>query len=252
MNEIKTFAAILVMIIFTSISIYMVATDDEEITRETIQAVVYFETTADCTGEVITSYAESAAKTEEYFEKTEIQTETEMTTSLTKCEDKMESGKEYVVFPLNLNTASFEALIQLPGIGEVTAENIIAYREANGGFRNREELLEVSGIGKIRYQQIYDLVYLDIEYYDYPEETSPPEIIDRTKTQATEWVPIIINVNTATAEEFAYMPGVDIELGRKIVALRNEIGGYKNILELLYVEGMTVELYRSIDDYLVC
>jgi len=248
MNEIKTFAAILIMIVFTAISIYMILDDDEqELTNKNIQAVVCFGTTGDFIEEATVSYNESAVQTEENFE-------TETTTSLFEYfeyEDEMEFGNEYVEFPLNLNAASFEELIQLPGIGEITAENIIAYREANGGFRNREELLEVNGIGKIRYQQIYDLVYLDVEYYDSTEETNPPET-DYENTQKTDWIPVIVNVNTASAEEFAYLPGVDMELASKIIALRDEIGGYKNILELLYVEGMTVELYRSIDEYLVC
>ncbi len=255
MNEIKTFAAILIMIVFTAISIYMILDDDEqELTNKNIQAVVCFGTTGDFIKEATVSYNESAVQTEENFEKTEIKAETETTTSLFEYfeyEDEMEFGNEYVEFPLNLNAASFEELIQLPGIGEITAENIIAYREANGGFRNREELLEVNGIGKIRYQQIYDLVYLDVEYYDSTEETNPPET-DYENTQKTDWIPVIVNVNTASAEEFAYLPGVDMELASKIIALRDEIGGYKNILELLYVEGMTVELYRSIDEYLVC
>lgn len=252
MDNIKTFAAISFMFIFTSINVYMVATDNEQdIEREAVQVMVCFETTGALIEEATISYAESIVQTEENFEKTEIKTETETTVSLFEYEDEMAFGKEYVEFPLNLNMASFEELIQLPGIGEVTAENIIAYRETNGGFRNREELLEVSGIGKIRYQQIYDLVYLDVEYYDYPEETNSPET-DYKNTQETDWIPIIVNVNTASAEEFAYLPGVDMELARKIVDLRNEIGGYKNILELLYVEGMTVKLYISIDDYLVC
>ena len=50
--------------------------------------------------------------------------------------------------PLNLNTASEEALTALPGIGEELARRIAAYREANGPFAAVEDLTKVSGIGQ--------------------------------------------------------------------------------------------------------
>ncbi len=53
---------------------------------------------------------------------------------------------------ININTASAEELMLLPGIGEARARAIIDYREACGGFQSGEELMEVSGIG----QKIYD------------------------------------------------------------------------------------------------
>ena len=44
---------------------------------------------------------------------------------------------------INLNTAGVDELMTLPGIGEKRAEDIIAYRQANGPFRIPEELTEV-------------------------------------------------------------------------------------------------------------
>lgn len=50
--------------------------------------------------------------------------------------------------PINLNTASVTELMQLPRIGQKTAERIVAFRKQHGGFQRTEELMNVKGIGE--------------------------------------------------------------------------------------------------------
>jgi competence protein ComEA len=59
---------------------------------------------------------------------------------------------------VNVNTAAAEELETLPGIGEVLAATIIAYREENGPFTAVDQLLDVSGIGEVTLEEIRDLV----------------------------------------------------------------------------------------------
>jgi competence protein ComEA len=61
---------------------------------------------------------------------------------------------------VNINTATIEELEKLPGIGPATAQKIINYRQANGLFQDIEALMNVSGIGLGKFEQIQDLVSL--------------------------------------------------------------------------------------------
>jgi uncharacterized protein len=54
---------------------------------------------------------------------------------------------------VDLNTASVSLLEHVSGINKVIAKNIVAYREANGRFRSREELLKVSKLGPKAFEQ---------------------------------------------------------------------------------------------------
>ena len=55
---------------------------------------------------------------------------------------------------IDLNSATEEELRALPGIGETLAARIVQWREENGLFRTREDVLAVQGIGEATYAKI--------------------------------------------------------------------------------------------------
>ena len=57
-----------------------------------------------------------------------------------------------------VDLADAEQLTALPGIGEVLAGRIVAYREENGSFLSTQELQNVEGIGEKRLDAILDLI----------------------------------------------------------------------------------------------
>ncbi len=61
---------------------------------------------------------------------------------------------------IDLNRATKSELMNLPGIGEKTAEAIIAMREKIGKFRKLEELKKVKGIGDKKFEKIIKYIYI--------------------------------------------------------------------------------------------
>src|SRR5262249_11431959 len=60
--------------------------------------------------------------------------------------------------PVSLSTASLEELDALPGVGPVTAQKIVTYRQEHGAFRSVDELDAIPGIGPSRIADLRGLV----------------------------------------------------------------------------------------------
>ena len=76
----------------------------------------------------------------------------------TTCPEPTTPETVAVTFPIDINRADAEQLTALPGIGEVLAGRIVAYREENGSFLSTQELQNVEGIEEKRLDAILDLI----------------------------------------------------------------------------------------------
>jgi len=78
--------------------------------------------------------------------------------------------------PININTATSEELQQVPGIGPVTAEKILAMRKSYGAFKSVDDLLAIKGLGKKRLEKMrkYLTVGKAAATKQPPKTASPP------------------------------------------------------------------------------
>lgn len=75
-----------------------------------------------------------------------------------EAEELEAAGKAAEEGLVNINTASAEELCTLPGIGASRAADIVRYREKNGAFQTKEDIMKVSGIKQNAYDKLYDRI----------------------------------------------------------------------------------------------
>ena len=59
---------------------------------------------------------------------------------------------------VNINSASVDELKSIPGVGESTAKKIVEYREQNGGFSAKSEIMNISGIGEKKFENMKNYI----------------------------------------------------------------------------------------------
>ncbi|HEZ7986385.1 MAG TPA: helix-hairpin-helix domain-containing protein [Ruminococcus sp.] len=156
---------------------------------------------------------------------------------------------------ININTASKEELMSLNGIGSVLADRIISYRNNNNGFKNIDEIMNVSGIGNSVFAKIQNNIFVENPVYEATEVTS--EIISETQTDTstTEHIKTLeecapININTASKEELMLLPHIDEENAMIIIDIRERINGYTHVYEILLIDTITQEQAAEIVPYI--
>lgn len=192
------------------------------------------------------------------------------TTSKAVTSSAAETKEEYS-FPADINKADKEMLMAVSGIGEVTADRIVAYRDRVGVISNMDMLLEVNGIGDSTLALLKGYFYVDsADYHDMPQKTKvaetqpaqtespadtvtePPTTEEQTVTTAetTEKVRQKVNINKADAQEISDKLLIDIDKANAVIELRELISYYESPNELLLCKGFTEKLVSELWDYI--
>lgn len=202
----------------------------------------------------VTASAETAPPT------TTVSSDTETETTPVSSSEKVTTSKQS--FPADINTITYEGLLQIPGVGEKTAQEILDLREKEGKIYNMELLLEIYGIGEKRLSELSEYLYVSSsDYMDMPTSTvttvtvtvpvtKPPE---SSQTSAVTEPPArkSVHINSASASEIASSLLLPMEKAEAIVSVRERIGGFSAIEELLLVDALTSSDISSIKDYII-
>lgn len=170
-------------------------------------------------------------------------------------------------FPADINTASFDMLCAVNGIGEVTANNILSYRESIGGFKSMYDLLDVSGIGEKKLEVLMKYFYVTNDMGSKTTSQATASTSTQTSKTTTSYtntykttkastvssarIRKMVNINTADVKELEESLLISQEMAEEIVEVRGLIGGYTNIRELLMVKDFTASLLVELDEYLL-
>lgn len=109
----------------------------------------------------------------------------------------------------DINRAYAEDLERIPGVGEKTAQAIVAYREANGNYRRLSDLRSVPGVGEAAYKSMLPYIRLGDEL---GEGVGLSAAYEKGK--------VIVNVNAASLEELQLLPVVGPAMAEEILAHR--------------------------------
>lgn len=108
----------------------------------------------------------------------------------------------FVEFPIDINLANSDELMQINGIGTITAENIINYRNKYGYFYSYNELLNIEGIGEKKLSNLLDYIYISEEFLEETtvSTTAAPKEAVTTMLSTTIKETSVTETVTVTAE----------------------------------------------------
>lgn len=141
---------------------------------------------------------------------------------------------------LNINTATEEELMTLPGVNRTVAQNIVEYRDCIGGFKKVEDLALVSGIGATKLEIIK--MEICVSSRTSSSQHSPSSLRKDFEHLSSTGM----NINTATPAQLMSIRGITEKIAKNIVAYRTEHGPFKSIEDLVRVNHINSSLLDKI------
>ena len=163
----------------------------------------------------------------------------------------MASEFEIPMDQLNVNTATEEELMTLPGIDRQTAHNVIEYRQQIGYFRKIEDLALVTGVGATKLNQMRFEICVGrkkISQNSTPCGSKHDLSYDRYSAKST---PVRVNLNTSNVFQLMKVKSISQYLAENIVAYRDKKGLFKSVDDLVKVRGIRNGILSAIRPYLV-
>ena len=136
------------------------------------------------------------------------------------------SKQKTINTPIDINTASAEELMQLPGMNHSLPYRIINYREKLGSFVDLQQIKTVYGMTDSVYQMILPFFKIDLNTIKK------------------------ININMASEYELSLNPNINRNIAKAIVIYRQQHGNYQQLEDLKKIVFINEEMFQKIIPYL--
>uniref|UniRef100_A0ABI7WKV2 Endonuclease/exonuclease/phosphatase family domain-containing protein 1 n=1 Tax=Felis catus TaxID=9685 RepID=A0ABI7WKV2_FELCA len=144
---------------------------------------------------------------------------------------------------LNINTATEEELMTLPGVTRAVARSIVEYREYIGGFKKVEDLALVSGVGATKLEQVKFEICVSSKgssAQHSPSSLRRDLLAEQQPHHLATTVPLTprVNINTATPAQLMSIRGLTEKMAVNIVDYRREHGPFRSVEDLVRMGGI--------------
>ena len=146
------------------------------------------------------------------------------------------------LFSFDPNTISAEGWKKL-GLPDRTIRTLLNYRAKGGRFRTPEDLRKIWGISKEQAEQLIPYAHIaetGARSFAFPKKEDRQEVKH----------PVNIDINTASAEEWQSLPGINPFLAERIVKYRERIGGFAGSDQVKKTYGISDSVFSLINPYL--
>ncbi|MEY4190427.1 MAG: hypothetical protein RIR17_1163 [Planctomycetota bacterium] len=148
---------------------------------------------------------------------------------------------------MNVNTATWSELLQIPGITETVAWSIVKHRELNGDYSSVEQLSNIKGIGKKSLEKIKSYVALNSAKSSVIEKAAEAKITLLEKPKKN--LNLKLDPNTATISELQALPGIGLKLANNIINKRENMV-FLNAEDLLKVPGIGKKTFEKVAPFI--
>jgi DNA uptake protein ComE-like DNA-binding protein len=142
-------------------------------------------------------------------------------------------------FLLDVNTVGERELAMLPGMGSERARQAVALRTQLGGYRSFDHFAEKMALTTEVRAKLAGL-------FQQPEPEAPPSPTSSIEYHDTLDGRRVLELNVAGVEGFATLPGLNADLARKAVQLRESDGPYKSAEDFRYRMGLKMDVMNKI------
>jgi competence protein ComEA len=146
------------------------------------------------------------------------------------------------LFRFDPNTLDATGFKQL-GLQDRNIRTILNYRSKGGHFRKPDDLRKIYGLDKEDADRL--IPYIQIAGQQQTLAKPGKEQISYTKPK-----PAVIDINTATVEQWKALPAIGEVLSNRIVKFRDKIGGFTSITQVKQTYGLSDSAFQTIEPYL--